>query len=408
MRFSWLNCSRTSVLVFLLALLARGAFVLTQQDGFYFPDSLVYSRAAVNVLDFGAFGSDYDRAPLYPVFLASVFFLFGENIFAVRIVESIIGALLAVIIALIGRRGAGPAVGVLAGTLWAIYPMGIFIAGLVYPTNLAAMFLTCSVFSVLPSVNEELSIKRIILAGVFLGLTTLTIPVALVTIVAIGAWACFCAHRSRLLLPFVLLLGSAVIILPWTVRNFVIYGQLVPVQRFESQLPIIPTTQTDSETNRIQAIWSRPDLYAARFGENFVHFWELYPSKIRMSDQNYRDKLNDEDSRLVRNTIYTPNRLINVVSTLSTGPIIVFAVLGTAAMWQRRDLRRLLSLLWFVILSFAVGYSFFVGKIRYRIPVEPCLIILSAYGVCKVYEMISARLRLASLPKDSIISNRAQ
>jgi 4-amino-4-deoxy-L-arabinose transferase-like glycosyltransferase len=392
MRAFFLNGRHTSFLVFLLAFLGRGAFILTQQEGFYFPDSLEYSRAAVSLLDFGALGADYDRAPAYPVFLASVYFLFGENIFAVRVVESFIGALLAVIIALIGRRVAVPAVGVLAGITWAIYPLGIFIAGLVYPTNVAALLLACGVYFVLPNAYEDLSIKRVVLAGLFLGLTALTIPVALLTIIAIGAWVCFWARCSRILLPFLLLLGSAVTVLPWTVRNFIVYGQLLPVQPFESYLPIITTTKTDSEADRIDAVWSRLDLYAVRFGRNFVQFWELYPSRIQMSDQDYRDKLNDKDPRIVKKTIYTPNRLINTVSTLSTGPILVFALLGTAGMWLRRDLRRALSLLWFVALSFAIGYSFFVGKIRYRIPVEPYLMILSAYGFYEIFEMISARL----------------
>src|SRR5207344_1036447 len=82
--------------------------------------------------------------------------------------------------------------------------------------------------------------------------------------------------------------------------------------------------------------------------------------------------------------------LINSISILSTGPIFLFALLGTVAMRLRRDLRRELSVLWIIVLSFAVGYAFFSGKIRYRIPVEPYLIILSAYGMHATYAMISA------------------
>jgi hypothetical protein len=139
-----------------------------------------------------------------------------------------------------------------------------------------------------------------------------------------------------------------------------------------------------------------------------VQFWELYPSRIQMSDQDYRDKLNAKDPRVVKKTIYTPNPLINTVSTLSTGPILFLALLGTAAMWLRRDLRRALSLLWLVALSFAIGYSFFVGKIRYRIPVEPYLMILSAFGFYEIYETISARLKSALVPSASITSNPSQ
>ena len=52
---------------------------------------------------------------------------------------------------------------------------------------------------------------------------------------------------------------------------------------------------------------------------------------MTMSFQGYRDELHAKDSRVIKETIYTPNRLINAVSILSTGPIFLFALLGTAA-----------------------------------------------------------------------------
>src|SRR4030095_14158076 len=117
------------------------------------------------------------------------------------------------------------------------------------------------------------------------------------------------------------------------------------------------------------------------------------PNRIQMSDQSYRDQLHARDQQIIKETIYGPNRLTNAVSTLSEGPIFFFALLGTVAMWLRRGFMRELTMLWIMVLSFAVGYAFFFGKIRYRVPVEPYLIILSAYGVRAAYAMmISAGL----------------
>jgi hypothetical protein len=50
-------------------------------------------------------------------------------------VESVMGAFVALLIALIGRRIGGNTVGALAGILWAIHPIRIFIAGLYYRTT---------------------------------------------------------------------------------------------------------------------------------------------------------------------------------------------------------------------------------------------------------------------------------
>jgi 4-amino-4-deoxy-L-arabinose transferase-like glycosyltransferase len=403
MRVFSLNWRHTSFLVFLLAFLVRGAFILTQQDGFYFPDSLMDSQTAVKLLSAGEFGADFGRAPGYPVFLAAVYWLFGESILAIRVVESFMGAFLAIVMAALGRRVGGEIVGILAGIMWAVYPMGIFIAGLVYPTALAVMLLACGVWCMLPARQEELSGKGVFSGGVFLGLAALTIPVALLTIIVAAAWVFYWARQSRLFLALLLFLGAGVTIVPWTARDFLVRGQLVPVQSdFERYLYPIVTAETHLQDNGVNPILLRLELYAVHFGRNFVGFWELYPSRIQMSDQGYRNKLHAKDSQIVKETIYSPNQLINAVSILSVGPIFLCALLGTVAMWLRRDRWRELSLLWVMVLSFAVGYAVFVGKIRYRVPVEPYLIILSAYGVHAAYAVISARFKSVAVPSGSI------
>jgi hypothetical protein len=122
-----------------------------------------------------------------------------------------------------------------------------------------------------------------------------------------------------------------------------------------------------------------------------------------MSENGYRDEVHAKDARIVKDTIYAPNRLINTVSILSTGPVFFFALLGTVAMWFRKNLRRDLSLLWMMALSFAVGYAFFWGKMRYRLPIEPYPIILSAYGFYAACAVISARFKSAVEPSASVI-----
>jgi 4-amino-4-deoxy-L-arabinose transferase-like glycosyltransferase len=402
------NWRRTALSIFFLALLTRVAFILTQQNGFYFPDSLLYSRVAVNLLSAGEFGPDFGLAPGYPVFLAAVYLPFGQNIFAIRLVESFMGAFLAVIIATIGRRVGGELIGALAGIIWAIYPLGIFVAGLVYPQGLGAMLLAAGVYCVLPATHEELSAKRVFFGGLFLGLAALAIPIALLTIVVVAAWVFYWARHSRFFLASLLLLGSAVSLAPWTARNFLVHGRLIPVQadfegHFRKARMMTPEGKiVIPEDNTILL-----RLYVVRVLRNFMYFWELYPSRMVMSNQDYRDELHANDSRVVKETIYIQNSLITALSILSTGPIFVFAILGTVAIWPRRDVRRELSILWIMVLSFALGYTFFTGKIRYRIPVEPYLIILSAYGIHATWSMISGRFESAVESNGSVISDRS-
>jgi hypothetical protein len=42
-------------------------------------------------------------------------------------------------------------------------------------------------------------------------------------------------------------------------------------------------------------------------------------------------------------------------------------------------------------LSFAIGYSFFWGKTRYRLPIEPYIILLSAYGLQHTWVVLAGQ-----------------
>jgi 4-amino-4-deoxy-L-arabinose transferase-like glycosyltransferase len=386
------NWRLTLLSIFIVALLIRSGFVLTLQNGFYFPDSVEYSQGAVNLLANGELGESYHRPPGYPVFLAGIYLFFGESILAVRMVESLMGALLVVIIALIGRRVAGEVVGAIAGLLWSIYPIGVFITGLIYPTNLVTLLLACSILCLLPSANQEPTPKRFFFSGVTLGLAVLTIPIVLVTIGAISLWL-MCSYRvNRLVLVSLLFLGSALTIAPWIIRDFYAYGRLVVVEpRVVEHLPRIRRSEDNVQDSKTRTILKHPRVFVDHLLNEFVHFWKLYPDRIAMDSPGFREKQHEVDGRVVKNTIFSTSNLINAVSILSTGPLFFFAIIGTAAMWFRRDRRRNLLLLWAAILSFAVGYSAFYTKTRYRIPIEPYITILSAYGLKTAWSMLVAR-----------------
>ena len=42
-------------------------------------------------------------------------------------------------------------------------------------------------------------------------------------------------------------------------------------------------------------------------------------------------------------------------------------------------------------MSFAIGYSFFVAKIRYRLPIEPYILSLSVYGLRQTCSILAGQ-----------------
>src|SRR5690606_19025606 len=114
------------------------------------------------------------------------------------------------------------------------------------------------------------------------------------------------------------------------------------------------------------------------------NFWELSPQRVAMSRAGFREYLHAKDDRIVRSTVFGTS-LTSHVSILSVGPTFLFALIGGGVMWFQKQCRRDLSLLCGVILSFALAYAFFFGKMRYRIPVEPYIVLLSAYGLASLW-----------------------
>ena len=49
-------------------------------------------------------------------------------------------------------------------------------------------------------------------------------------------------------------------------------------------------------------------------------------------------------------------------------------------------------LLSFLIITLAATQAFFLGKVRYRIPVEPLMILMAVYGFYAVFELFKVRL----------------
>jgi 4-amino-4-deoxy-L-arabinose transferase-like glycosyltransferase len=375
--------------IFVMALLIRVAFVLFLQDGFYFPDSISYTRAASNLLTRGEFGEAYRRAPGYAVFLAAIQTVLGNSILTVRLTESVLGALLAVVIAVLGRRVGGPAVGALAGTLWSVYPMGVFIVGLVYPTSLMTLVLACGALCVLPEARQALSSKGVFVGGVLWGIGTLVVPAGLATIGLMSLWLLYWGGAKRLALVALLLLGSAIALAPWTVRNYYVYGRVVAVDaRMENHLARTTDPADDPDTDKFAVIVRHPALFAVNAAREFVYFWRLYPERLGMAGRSAKERYYP-DHRMIRMSAFSSGALTTIVSVASTAPLFIFSAIGTWAMWFRKERRRDLSLLWTLILSFAIGYSLFFTKIRYRVPIEPYLVILGAYGLAQTWTAFS-------------------
>ena len=224
---------RLPLALFLLALIARVLFLLfvrqpCNQQG----DEVYYLETAANLLSGQGYRVGHLLAylpPLYPMLLAGEMALFGDNLLAMRLIQSAIGALMCLVVFHIGTRVYSVRSGVIGSLLCAIYPPMILYSTHLLPEQLF-MLLTCCALYLLMNLRGE-PIYKFLACGAIIGLAALTKEIGLLLLLAYLLWL-FC-NRARfpnsLRRTALIVAGCVIIIAPWTVRNYLAFHQFVPI-----------------------------------------------------------------------------------------------------------------------------------------------------------------------------------
>ena len=163
----------------------------------------------------------YYLAPLYPVFLAALFGVFGSSFAALYLAQHLLSAGSAALIAWAGRRKIGEAGALFAAALFMLHlPLWFFAARPLGET--LAIFLLVAAMAALWRAGP----RAALLAGLLAGLATVARP----NLLLVGAvWAVGEAAHRRWPRMLLFLAGLAVAILPVTAHNWFASGHLVPV-----------------------------------------------------------------------------------------------------------------------------------------------------------------------------------
>lgn len=228
-------------LVALVALTLRVAFTLAVSRHIsVIGDAQTYHLLANNL----AAGKGYIRPhdaiptptaefpPLFPAVLAVVARLGGTGIEAQRIVTSFLGAAGVVMIGLLGRRVAGPVVGLTAAGIAAVYPMLLqadtsLMAESLYVPLIAATLLMTYMAIDSPSPGRWLG------AGTLVALATLTRTeaIALVPLMIVPEALRRSGPdlRRRLVAAALVCAATGLVLAPWLIRNMTTFDRFVPV-----------------------------------------------------------------------------------------------------------------------------------------------------------------------------------
>jgi 4-amino-4-deoxy-L-arabinose transferase-like glycosyltransferase len=248
-------------------------------------------------------GSGLLVPPLYSIFLAGVFALFGPSLVAVRLVQALLAIASYGLIYAIAKGWFNEKVGVAALFLSAFYPALVPWHGFIL-TETLYMFTIALFFFFLYRLSQNLTWHDALLCGFSLGLTLLTREMLLFfPILLVPALFVKMAWRIKIMeLAVLVLLGTLLVLTPWLWRNYKMTEQIVYTSRVSYVLYNVtgqgylspkyaavvagesdpPSEETlarwekygnVSENLNLSFILSQPGTFIRRMFNRFIEYW---------------------------------------------------------------------------------------------------------------------------------------
>ncbi|RJR49555.1 MAG: hypothetical protein C4576_06675 [Desulfobacteraceae bacterium] len=412
--------------LFTIALLLRLGFVLFyDQYPALLADAAIYDSIGQSLAGGRGFvlqGTSEDRlvempqvrvGPIYPLFLACLYFIFGHSIQAVRITQAVLGAATVIFTVRIAWLSFGRSVARLAGVVAALYPALIVYAGMILTETTFAFLLVVCIWIASEAFRKQ-SAYLWTATGVFLGFAALLRTEALVIApFLVGTLMRFGRNASRTRSILLLCLAMTLTVGTWTLRNYYHYNELILVSahggptlwiatvgwkdwKFDDPVyqSLVSQGTNDIERARIlqrqaiKNILDNPGRYLLLCSRRVVDLWlgshTTYLVGLSANFQAYYDK--GEFGRFgAKGTLL----VINV------------GLIGLAFIGLSRSLRagsELRALRWLClspIIAITAVHFFMYSGARYHVPVLPFVFIFSAAGMMCARVLLQSKQPLA-------------
>lgn len=376
---------------------------------FYFPPTMIFPdeqrflASAVRLAATGEFWIGPDRAwemPGTALFFAPAIWLFGPHaaIMPIRLTQSILLVAQCALIAFTARRifGKGTAA-YIASCLAALYPFFLFYQGLLLSETLFNTLLIAGVAALYwwrergLRIDGALVVACLCFAAATMTKATLTILPPL--LLAATAWM----GGENLRRTFTVLVAAsclyAAFMSPWWIRNAVLLQSFIPfttssaMNLYLGNNPNNPNAgidwASDVDPAVVATIGALPDELARQSAYNKAardYIQENPAAFLRAAAKKFIRFWN-----IVPNAGEFRSGLYLLITALSFGPVLVLALI-CAVRWRRQW--RLLAPLYLIIGYFTFVHVVTIASLRYRLPLEPLLIVLAAEPLAAFVERL--------------------
>jgi 4-amino-4-deoxy-L-arabinose transferase-like glycosyltransferase len=382
--------SRVLLSILLLALIARAlAAAFLPDQGL--PDAGSYRTAAEEFRSFQLMKNP-NIMPLYPLLVAAVGSGWGQKL--ADLVLSLLSVWLTYAIAL--RIYRDEAIALIAAVFCALWPHFIFFAAV----GLTETLFIALVLAAFLSLYE----RRFGLASVFLVLSVLTRPAIDLLAPVLIALFSLCIHREPLRVAAKRILTYVVVCValmaPWWAYNYARYGEFVRLDLGGGMVLYTGNNPQNSFGGGVSAGQTK-DVNLGPIGkiEDPVRrdkaFREAALRNIQADPWRLIAMMPVKFARLWRPWPFANeyhSSLIVLISVVSAVPTFAFAMLGFATTVRANFVRLLPCLAYIGYLTLVHVVTF--GSVRYRVPMEPFVLILAAAGLVDLLRRLEAGRQL--------------
>jgi tetratricopeptide (TPR) repeat protein len=353
------------------------------------------------------------QAPLYPYFLAVLQTLLGHNLWAIRLVQIVLGSISCGLIFLAGDKLFSRGAGLAAGLLLAFYAPAIFFDGLIEKSILDLFLMSCLLL-LLARLSADQKAGRFVATGALSGLLCLSRENALVLVPVVALWiAVYFSVRPlalRLRWAGLFLLGVLLVLAPVGLRNLAVGGEFkLTTSQLGANFFIGNNAAADGTYGSVRKAIGEVQLEgtdARRLAERAAgrelssgavsDFWlqraldyiKAEPvqwlgllGKKWLLVWNAREIEDSDDFYIYRSW----STLLNTLGAVfHFGLLVPLAALGAALTFSRW---RQLWLLYAIVLALAASVALFYVFGRYRFPLVPVLALFAGAGAARALEL---------------------
>jgi len=390
------------------------AFIV--KDSTLYSDEIYYDEYAVKIMNQGVWEFDpsvrYDGlvGPIFPMLLAFLYSLFGHNNLSIYLLNAIAGGGLTILAYYLSRLAFNEKVGLYASCWTIIY--GLYYVYLPRALKEMLVFFTFAliIYLILSDVKErKITLKFILLPflySIFIHLDErylFYLPFLIVFFFIVNKHHRKIAFKKSVVFVFTVIL----LMIPWTVRNYQVYGKIVVLttrtlrtdiiankfsknrllNETESSHHFLSAVQIDSiakglktygrhplEIERIKkGIMPRKYSIWERWYYEFIEFWTPTRFKPGYSGNGFR---------------FRERSLFENLGMLFTyGIILPFFIVGIILSIRRKNVYGIVLIA--IVFLHTFLHVFLLWSVhRYRVPIDLFVIILAAFGFEDVYGKI--------------------